>query len=816
MFKFLAAIMGFALSLNVEAQISVQGMVRDSKSNQALPGATVEVENQNRYAVADDQGRFELKNVPKGEQIFIVRFLGYQSVQQNANLVGDTELNFSLEESNQLTDEVVVYATRANEKSPTVYSTISKATIQKQNLGQDLPFLLNWTPSLITTSDAGAGIGYTGLRIRGSDATRINVTINGIPLNDSEEHGVFWVNIPDIATSTQSIQVQRGVGNSTNGAGAFGASINLQTNTRNDLPYADVINSVGSFGTHRHTVGIGTGLKNNFTFDARLSAIKSDGFIDRASSDLKSYYLAGGYYGSKTMMKAIVFGGKEITYQSWNGVPESKLNNDPIAMDATIADGGWNADQIENFRNSNSRTFNLYTYKNQVDNYSQDHYQLHVSHRFNNALTASIAMHYTYGRGYFEEFKYNSAFSKYGFDSLLIGGTKIGSSDLVRRRWLDNHFYGTTYSLQYDKRKINSTLGGALNRYVGDHFGEVIWAQVSAIPQGHRYYFNQGTKTDFNIFWKTNYQLTGRLNVFADAQLRAIDYQANGTDNELSNFNVNVKYQFFNPKAGLLYSVSPNQHIYGSFSVANREPVRSDFVNNINTVTPKPETMYDWEVGWRMKKNNASLNVNFYWMDYANQLVPTGKLNDVGAAIRANVANSYRAGIEVDGGIRFSPKFSWIGNVTFSQNKIKEFVEVMYDYGAAFDEFNEQLTVYKNTDIAFSPNWIGGFNLVYQPFKNFEAALLSKYVGRQFLDNTSNSSRVINSYFVNDLRLSYSWKPNFMRELSVSCLVNNVFNELYSSNGYTYGYFAGPSETRQNYFYPQAGRNFLVMVAMRF
>jgi iron complex outermembrane recepter protein len=817
MFKFLLpAIIGCALSLNVWAQFSVTGFVRDAKTTEPLVGATVRAESQNRYAVTDEHGKFELKNVSSGTQTFVVKFLGYQELVHTENLSADVEIDFKLEESNQLTDEVVVSATRANEKSPTVYSTIGKAAIQKQNLGQDLPFLLNWTPSLITTSDAGAGIGYTGLRIRGSDATRINVTINGIPLNDSEEHGVFWVNIPDIASSTQSIQVQRGVGNSTNGAGAFGASINLQTNTRNDLPYADVINSIGSFGTHRHTLGIGTGLKSNFAFDARMSLIKSDGFIDRASSDLKSYYLSGGYYGKKTMVKAIVFGGKEITYQSWNGVPESKLNNDAAAMDATIADAGWNAEQIENFRNSNSRTFNLYTYKNQVDNYSQDHYQLHVSHRFNNTLTANVALHYTYGRGYFEEFKYNDGFSKYGFDTLLIDGAKIGSSDLVRRRWLDNHFYGTTYSLHYEKGKINSTLGGALNRYVGDHFGEVIWTQVSAIPQGHRYYFNQGTKTDFNIFSKTNYQLAEQLNLFADLQLRTIRYRADGVENELNEFKVKEDFNFFNPKFGLTYSLSTNQNVYASFSVANREPVRSDFVNSSNTSTPRHETLYDWEAGWRLKKRNASLNVNLYWMDYANQLVPTGRLNDVGAAIRANVGSSYRAGVEVDGGVRINSKLSWMGNVTFSQNKINEFVEVIYDYGAAFDEYKELTNVYRNTDIALSPNWIGGSTLIYQAFKNFEAALLSKYVGKQYLDNTSNSSRAINSYFVNDVRLSYTWKPNFMRELSVSCLINNVLDEWYSSNGYTYGYFAGPTETRQNYFYPQAGRNFLAMVAMRF
>jgi iron complex outermembrane recepter protein len=816
MFKTIAACIGWAMALNAFSQVTITGTVRDAQTNEALVGATVQVESQNRYAATNELGQYELKNVALGTHILVVRFLGYEEIRKEVVVNASVAVDFSLSESAQLTDEVVVTATRANEKSPTVFTNLSKITIQKQNLGQDIPFLLNWTPSLITTSDAGAGIGYTGLRIRGSDATRINVTINGIPLNDSEEHGVFWVNIPDIASSTQSIQVQRGVGNSTNGAGAFGASINLQTNTRNDLPYADVINSFGSFGTQRHTVGVGTGLKNNFAFDARMSLIKSDGFIDRASSDLKSYYLSGGYYGNRTMVKAIVFGGQERTYQSWYGVPQSRLNNDRDAMLETAAAEGWNTEQTNNLLNSNSRTFNTYTYKNQVDNYAQDHYQLHVSHRFNEFLTGNVALHYTYGRGFYEEFKYNAAFKNYGFDTLQINGQKIGSSDLVRRRWLDNHFYGTTYSLQYEKGKITSTVGGALNRYVGDHFGEVVWAQVSAIPQGFRYYFNQGTKTDFNIFWKTNYQLTEQLNAFADVQLRTIRYRASGIENDLNEFKVNTNFQFFNPKLGFTYTLSPSQHVYASFSVANREPVRSDFVNSVNLSAPRPERLHDWEAGWRLKKNQSNLNVNFYWMQYTDQLVPTGKLNDVGALIRTNVANSYRAGIEIDGGVRFNSKLAWVGNVTYSQNKIREFTEVIYDYGAAFDQFNEKVTTYRNTDIAFAPNWIAGSNLIFNPFKNAEVALLSKYVGQQFLDNTSNAARVIDGYFVNDIRLNYTMRPSFMRELSVTCLVNNVFDHLYANNGYTWGYFAGSAEVRQNYYYPQAGRNFMVMVAMKF
>jgi iron complex outermembrane receptor protein len=815
MLKIFFTALSCAFTLHASAQFTVTGIVKDARTHETLTGATLQLES-NESAVTEADGRFEIRNVKQGQHTLTVRFVGYAEekleIEVNANLTVDVQLK----ESAQMTDEVIVVATRAQEKGPTTFSNISKEIIQKQNFGQDLPFVLNWTPSLVTTSDAGAGVGYTGVRIRGSDGTRINVTINGIPLNDSEEQGVFWVDVPDIATSANNIQIQRGVGTSTNGAGAFGASISLQTNQRTDQPYADVINSFGSFGTHRHTVGFGTGLKNGFAFDGRLSLIGSDGYIDRATSDLKSYYLAGGYYGKKTIVKAIVFGGKEITYQSWWGVPQSRLNNDVSAMNATADAEGWNQQQRDNLLNS-GRTFNAYTYPNQVDNYAQDHYQLHFSHRATPYLTANASLHYTYGRGYYEEYRYNAAVSDYGIDAPIIGSDTVRNTDLVRRRWLDNRFYGITWSMNYEKDKLNMVLGGAANRYDGDHYGEVVWAQVATtVPTNYRYYFNNGDKRDFNIFWKGNYQLTDRLNGFVDLQYRHVGYQAHGIENELQNFTFDVKYDFFNPKFGLTYNIG-NQNIYASYSVGNREPVRSDFVDATATGNfPKNETLYDIEAGWRLKKSSSVLNVNFYYMDYSNQLIPTGKLNDVGAALRTNVSDSYRAGIEIDGGIRFNKFFTWNANLTLSQNKIKTFTEVLYDYGVNYDQYNEVDKVHSNTDIAFSPSIIGGSNFLFHPFKGAEIGILTKYVGKQYLDNTSNESRVIDAYFINDLRLSYGFKPAFMREVSVSLLLNNLFDQKYSSNGYTYGYFGGGTEARQNYYYPQAGRNFLLMVAMRF
>ncbi len=816
MFKFIFAAAFSLLSLNALAQFTISGTVRDAKTNEALGLASVQTEGYNSSAVTDELGRFELKGIPAGNYTLVIRFLGYHNKTESISLNDNVELSILLEESAQLTDEIVITATRATEKSPTTYSNLNKVAIQRQNFGLDFPFILNWSPSLVTTSDAGAGVGYTGLRIRGSDATRINVTINGIPFNDSESQGVYWVDVPDIATSSQSIQIQRGVGTSTNGAGAFGASINLQTNTRNDKSYADLINTVGSFKTHRHTVGFGTGLINDkFVFEGRASLIKSNGFVDRASSDLRSYYFSGGYFGEKTMLKAIVFGGNEVTYQSWYGVPESRLKNDVNAMLETAAAEGWNTEQTNNLLTSGSRTFNAYTYKNQVDNYSQDHYQLHLSHVFTPSLTGNVALHYTYGRGYYEEFRADASFDQYGVANAVIGGDTINTSDLVRRRWLNNHFYGATYSLKYDANKLSSVIGGGWNHYDGDHYGEISWAKIAInIPKDYRYYFNNGSKYDFNIFWKNNYQLTDKLNGFVDLQYRMVTYHAAGAEDNA--FDFSAKYNFFNPKAGVTYELSPQEQLYASYSIGNREPIREDFVNAVAGERPQSETLHNIETGWRVRRNGHALNVNYYLMDYKNQLVLTGKLNDVGAAIRTNVLNSYREGIEIDGGIRLNSKFAWNANLTVSRNKIRNFNEVLYDYGTNYDQYNAVERPHKHTDISFSPNIIAGSSFTFSPIRALDFTLLTKYVGRQFLDNTYDDSRKIEAYFINDIRMKYAWKPASMRELSVSVLLNNILDVKYASNGYTYGYLGGGSEVRQNYYYPQAGRNILVMMSLRF
>lgn len=815
--KFLMVVAIICISAASQAQYKLSGIVRDP-AGEILPGATLRLEGTTQAQAADARGRFAFRNLPAGNYVLLISYVGFESKTEQVNLTADVDVDIRLSDRAFVTDEVIVRATRADAKTPTAFSSLDKKEIRKQNFGQDLPILLNWQPSVVTTSDAGAGVGYTSMWIRGSDQTRINVTINGVPLNDSESQGVFWVDIPDIASSTENIQIQRGVGTSTNGAGAFGASVNLQTNTVREEAYADIINAVGSFNTRRHTAAFGTGLiGSGWTIDGRFSRIESDGFIDRASSDLRAYYMAAGYYGKKTMLKAILFGGHEVTYQAWYGVPESRLNNDTEAMQRTAEAEGWSQRQLDNLLNSNSRTFNVYTYPNQVDDYAQDHYQLHFSHRLTDNLTANTSLHYTYGRGFYEQFRERDRLSRYGLDNVVIGTETISRMDLVRRRWLDNDFYGFTYAFNYEKEKLSSTLGGAWNRYEGDHFGEIIWAQYALnFDKDHRYYYNLGDKRDFNVYWKNAYQLSDKLSAFVDVQFRSIAYTVEGIDNDRVNIDVDVNYDFFNPKLGLNYVMDEQHSIFASYSIANREPVRRDFIDAPGGRTPLHETLRDLEIGFRRNTKNYNFNMNYYFMDYVNQLVLTGALNDVGAAIRTNAERSYRTGVELDFQYQLNQCWTWAANLSLSRNKIREFTEVLYDYGVNFDEFNVIENQYQNTDISFSPSVISGSILSYKPVKNLELSLLSKYVGQQFLDNTSNVQRSLNAYFVNDLRMIYSIQPKFIKNIDFSLLVNNLMNAAYESNGYTYGYFGGGITYRENFYYPQAGTNFMFSVGLSF
>lgn len=777
-----------AQSTWLKAQFSISGKITDSESGKTLSGATVILENSTRGTTTNQQGIYAFKNLPKNSYVLKISYLGFSKVVKEIDLQKDETLDFSLQKSTFVADEVVVSATRANAKSAMAYSDISKEYLQKQNLGQDIPQLLNFTPSLVTTSDAGAGVGYTGIRIRGTDATRINVTINGIPINDSEDQGVYWVNMPDLASSTNSIQIQRGVGTSTNGAGAFGATVNLSTNEFRKDPYAEINSSMGSFKTRKNTIMVGSGLLNNkFTIDARLSKISSDGYVDRSASDLKSFYLSGAYFGKKSFIRLNVFSGKEKTYQAWNGVSEELLKTD--------------------------RTHNDFTYANQTDNYQQDHYQLLSSHVLSTDWTFNFNLHYTKGSGYYEEYKEADKFANYGLPNIINGTETTKKTDLIRRKWLDNDFYGTTFSLQYQgNKRLSANIGGGFNEYDGLHYGEIIWAKYAQnTPFGYRWYENNATKKDFNLYGKINYALSEKLGAFADLQIRTVNYDMKGIASKRQDITQKTDYSFFNPKFGLTYQLADNSSVYASYSVGNKEPSRQDFVDNAPKY-PQSEHLEDLEMGYKTQKSNVAFSVNAYLMNYTNQLVLTGKVNDVGEAIRTNVADSYRMGIEIEAGVKLAKTLKINANLTLSNNKIKNFTEIVPNYDGDADVVNK----FTETNISFSPSTILGSQILYNPLKNLEFGFLSKVVGKQYLDNTSNENRKLNSYFTNDLRAIYTLKGKTLKEVNFSFLVNNLFNTLYESNGYSYSYVYEKKVITENFYYPQAGTNVLVGVNLKF
>lgn len=789
------------------AQYSITGVVKDTLNNPVY-GAVVKVANSYNAAYTDFNGEYRISGLSNGTYDLSVTMLGYKEAKAQVIVNGaDFSKDFTLFTSVTSLQEVAIKGTRVKDNAPIAHTNVKKEDYEKMNLGQDITYMLQTQPSLVTTSDAGSGVGYTGIRIRGSDASRINVTINGIPLNDPESHGVFWVNMPDFASSVENIQIQRGVGSSTNGAGAFGATINLQTDIISDSAYAELSSSYGSFNTNKNTIRLGTGLINEkWAVDGRLSNISSDGYVDRATADLNSYFVQAGYYGDKTTVRAITFAGGETTYQSWWGTPEALVNGDRKGLLESIANNGFTGADSARLVNSD-RTYNYYTYDNEVDNYNQDHYQLHFTHKFSPNLVLNAAAHYTYGRGYFEQYRSGDNFADYGLDSVFIGTDTVTSGDFIRRRWLDNHFYGGVFSLNYRAKKAELTLGGGLNQYDGDHFGEIIWAEYASNSKiRDKYYDNSSRKRDGNLYVKADFLLADKFTGFADMQVRAIDYTSKGLDNGNLLLNVDTAFFFFNPKLGVNYSFSDKTRGYASVAVANREPTRNDFIDNPRNAQPTNETLIDYEVGVEHKSSKFYGLANFYYMDYQNQLVVTGALNDVGASIRTNVDQSYRMGIELLIGYKFNEKLEWNVNATFSQNKIIDFTEFVGD-SAIF---------YNSTDIALSPNVIGASLLTYKPIKGFEASLQTKYVGRQFLDNSGSDDRDLPSYITSDLILSYTTSFLDVEKIQFNVLVNNLFNEMYSNNGYTYGWFNGNERVSENWLYPQAGTNVLAGVTLSF
>ena len=752
-----------------------------NENKEPLPGATVLVKEANKGTSTDFDGKFRV-NFPKGKYIIQVSFVGYKSVSKEITLTKNDAIEFVLSANSTVLEEVLVSAVRVKANAPVTHSNLSKKEIAKRNLGQDIPILLNYMPSVVSSSDAGAGIGYTYLRVRGSDA--LNVTVNGIPYNDAESQGTFWVNMGDFASSTQSLQLQRGVGTSTNGSGAFGASLNILTDAISEEAGGEISNSFGSFGTRKHTVKFTTGKVNDhFELAGRLSNIYSDGYVDRAFSNLKSYFLQGSYTDENTLIKVLSFGGKENTYQAWYG-----LSADELAA---------------------NRRQNPYTYDNETDNYDQNHYQLHWNERFNKNWSTTIGLNYTKGSGYFEQYK--EAEDANDFNNLITDG-----SDVIVRRWLDNDFYVVNFNTNYKNEVLNFIAGGSYSNYTGDHYGEVIWgsnlAENTAIRD--RYYFSDAKKTDFSVFAKTTFNVSEKLAGYIDLQGRFIGYQTQGITSDIATIDVDSNFNFFNPKIGFTYKINERNSLYTSFAVANREPNRNDFEVGLTT----PETLNDYELGWRLKTENIKLNTNVYYMDYKNQFVLTGAINDVGAPIRATSGSSFRLGAEIDADIRVSDQLSVQSNATISSNKNRDFYLT-----------KDGITTPKslgNTDLSFSPDVILGNMITYRPVENLQFSFLTKYVGKQFMSNFSSnisSNDVLDSYVTSDINFVYELETEkIFKAIVFTALINNLFNETYVDRGYYYTYddtWSNSSTTTTldgAGYYPQATRNFLIGVTLKF
>ena len=689
----------------------------------------------------------------------------------------------------QTLEEVLVKSVRVKPNAPITHSNLTKAQLEPRNLGQDLPILLNYLPSVVTTSDAGAGIGYTGIRVRGVSPLSTNVTINGIPFTDAESLGAFWVNMPDFSSSVESLQLQRGVGTSTNGSGAFGASINILTDAASETPSAEISNSFGSFNTRKHSVKFSTGKINDvFEVSGRLSKINSDGYVDRAFSDLKSYFLQGTYNNNGTLIKALAFGGHEKTYQSWFGLTQEELEED--------------------------RRQNPYTYDNEIDNYKQDHYQLHWNQKIDQRWSTNLGLNYTFGRGYFEQYRADDAVSTY---EAIVEATAVddfGSpiTDLIRRRWLDNDFYVINATANYIESDLDLTFGGSYSTYDGDHFGEVIWARQFAENASIRdqYYFGNGKKTDFSLFAKATYTLNSKIDVYGDLQFRNVGYKTTGITSDLVNLLIDETYSFFNPKVGLSYQLATHSNLYASYARANREPSRSDFESNPNV---KAEQLNDFELGWRYNKDGLVLNINSYYMQYNEQLILTGAIDDVGAPVRTNSGDSYRLGLEIEATYLVSDTFTIQPALTLSSNKNKQ----------TYSQVDGMLKNFGTTNISFSPGIVASNAFIYSPSKNLSLSLLTKFVGEQYMGNTDTETSRLDSYFVNDLNMSYQWNPkSVFTSVVVSTLINNIFNVEYVSNGYYYTYdddwsVPGQVTTIEGAgYYPQATRNFLVGLTLKF
>lgn len=780
----------------------ISGKVTDQSDN-PVAGASVRIDNTFLGVHSRPDGTYSIANLKDGTYKLLYSFMGYEQESREVVLSGSAVIDVTLSEMTMFPGEVVVNATRAGDFTPLTYYTVDKDVLQKQNFGHDLPFILSMTPSLVETSEAGNGIGYTNLRIRGSDASRINVTIDGVPLNDPESQQVFWVDIPDLASSVDNIQVQRGVGTSSNGAGAFGATVSIQTKNPENEPFAEISSSAGSFNTFKNTLSAGTGLlAGKFAFQLRFSDLRSEGFIDRTGSDHRSAFMSGHFRTEKSHLKANIILGEEHTGIGWWGVPKELLSENRRynpAGEYTDENG------IKKY------------YDNESDNYNQNHYQLFYTRKINSNFSFNTALHYTAGKGYYEEYKEDVSLADYGLPP-VTGEVQQFESDLIRQKWMSNGYYGLIYALKYSGAKIDATAGGGANYYSGDHYGNIIWTSVGKFDKDLRWYWNNGTKKEFNIYGKTDYSITDRISVFGDLQYRFISYDMTGNDDDLKDLGQEHRFHFFNPKAGVFLSLNPNQNAYLSFSVANREPTRADFkeaAGDINA-TPRSERLYDTELGYKLHREKFSVAANGYYMLYDDQLVPTGELSSTGYSIMTNVKKSYRLGIEINAGIKPLKFLAWDFNLTKSRNKILDFVEYYVDYNTS-DWSEEYKSKHLGTvDIAYSPSLVGSSDMNFNILKNTELHFITKYVGKQYFDNTMNNDRMIDPYLVASLRLDFRPVIPMIKRTEIQLLVNNIFNAQYESNAYGGNWYEDGDEKTWAYYFPQAGTNFLIRAGFTF
>lgn len=808
----------FCFNETLQAQWKIDGQVK-TREGEKVPFAYIGIKDSQLAVVANEEGQFQLKSLKSGTYIITYGGIGYLNEIDTVVLTADIFLNLQLISSSKQLEEAVIKASRVDKGSGMTFSNVDSETLKKQNLGLDAPYMLNTLPSAVINSDAGNGIGYTGVRIRGTDGTRINVTVNGVPQNDAESQGTYFVNMPDLTSSVDNIQVQRGVGTSLNGSAAFGGSINFLTNELKIKPYANLITTAGTYNTFRNTLALGTGLINNkFAVDGRASYIKSDGYIDRATSDLRSYYLSASYYAKKTVFKFINFNGKEKTYQAWYYVPEDSIKN-----------GNRTYNPSGEYLDANGQ---VQYYDDETDNYQQNNFQLHVIHQFNSRINLNLTAHYTKGKGYYEQYRSDAAFSDYNLPSIKTdSGDVIESTDLIRRLWLNNDFVGGIFNLYYTmSSKIDFTFGGGYNTYFGQHYGTIIWAQyASNFTKDYEYYRNTANKNDGNIYLKTNIKPSERFNIFIDLQVRKIDYDFLGFNDSLESEMQNQMYTFFNPKLGLSYDLNTRFNLYASLAVANKEPNRNDFTQSSPSSRPKPEQLIDLEAGVKYTANRLIMTLNIFNMKYNDQLVLNGQINDVGAYNRINVENSFRRGFEFELNAGVTKYLNIGGNVTVSNNKIKNYTEYTDSSDVDYTYYNQSKKTYENTDISFSPRVVSSLIFSFKPIKGLEIAIINKYVSRQFLDNTSNSennflqldnsintSRSIKPYYILDARLNYTIETKVIPEIGFMLSVFNVLSTSYETNGYTFSYYTGPTLNTFNYLAPSSPIYFLAGFSLKF